>query len=372
MAKRLAALSFLMLLALPLSVAAEPRQVLLLHSFEREFAPFDAFAGNFRAELTKNSPVPINFYEVSLQPVRSNENPQEKPILDYMHAMFANRRLDLVVPIGGLAVRFAQKYRQELFPETPMLLAATDQRHLNMAAVTSNDAIVGVLNDGPLIIDNILQLFPHTTRVCVVLGNSPLEKFWRDELELEFQRFKGRVTFDWLNDLSFEEILERSATLPSNSAIFYVLLSVDAKGVSQTESRGLTELHAVANAPIFGFHGSQLGRGIVGGPLMSIVDLSRNAAGVAVRILDGESPEHLSDGTATAWTADVRLARTAPLGHPRGSPSAGQHRPISRADSVGTIQMADYCSPVRLSPGSSPDPCTAGEFDQTTPCGTIA
>ena len=123
-------------------------------------------SGYFRAELSQNSPEPITFYEVSLQPVRSNENSQEKPILDYMHAMFANRRLDLVVPIGGPAVRFAQKYRQDLFPETPMLLAATDQRHLNMAAFTSNDAIVSVLNDGPLMIDNILRLFPQTTSVC--------------------------------------------------------------------------------------------------------------------------------------------------------------------------------------------------------------
>src|SRR4030095_3587530 len=101
MTKRLGLLSFLMLLVFPLSAAAEPRQVLLLHSFEREFAPFDAFTGNFRTELSKNSAVPVIFYEVSLQLARSNENPPEGPILDYMHAMLANQRLDLVVPIGG-------------------------------------------------------------------------------------------------------------------------------------------------------------------------------------------------------------------------------------------------------------------------------
>jgi signal transduction histidine kinase len=49
----------------------------------------------------------------------------------------------------------------------------------------------------------------------------------------------------------------------------------------------------VANAPIFGLQSSQLGRGIVGGPLMSMDDLSRNAAGAAVRILNHESPENV-------------------------------------------------------------------------------
>jgi hypothetical protein len=215
MAKRPVWFSLLMLLALPLSVTAEPRQVLLLHSFEREFAPFDAFAGNFRTELSKNSPVPVDFYEVSLQLARSNEKPPEGPILDYMHAMFANRRLDLVVPIGGPAVQFAQKNRQKLFPSTPMLIAAVDQRLVNMAALRPNDAVVSVLTDPSLVIDTILQILPQTTNVDVLIGSSQLETFWHDEIIREFQRFKGRLTFDYLNELSFGEILKRSAALPS-------------------------------------------------------------------------------------------------------------------------------------------------------------
>jgi PAS domain S-box-containing protein len=293
MAKRLAWFSLLMLLALPLRVAAEPRQVLLLHSFEREFAPFDAFAGNFRTELSKNSPVPVDFYEVSLQLARSNEKPPEGPILDYMHAMFANRRLDLVVPIGGPAVQFAQKNRQKLFPSTPMLLAAVDQRLVNMAALRPNDAVVSVLTDPSSVIDTILQILPQTTNVDVLIGSSQLETFWHDELIREFQRFKGRLTFDYLNELSFGEILKRSAALPPNSVIYFQLLAVDAKGVSHVEARVLRDLHAVANAPIFGDQGYQLGQGVVGGPLLAFDVLSRNTAGVALRIMDGESPEHL-------------------------------------------------------------------------------
>jgi len=86
MARRLASLTFLILLAFPLSAVAEPRQVLLLHSFEREFAPFDAFVGNFRAELTQNSSVPVNFYDVSLQ-LRATEVPDEGLIELYAEAL---------------------------------------------------------------------------------------------------------------------------------------------------------------------------------------------------------------------------------------------------------------------------------------------
>ena len=206
-AKHLASLSFLMLLAFPLSAAAEPRQVLLLHSFERDHAPYDAFVGYFRTELTRNSPEPINFYDVSLQLARSLQNPPEGPILDYMHDMLANQPLDLVVTIGGPAARFAQKNRQKLFPKTPLLFAVVDQRHLNTAALSPNDAIVSVFLDPPLVVNTILQLLPKTTTIFVVIGNSPLETFWRNESVREFQRYKGQLTFVWLNELSFEEIL---------------------------------------------------------------------------------------------------------------------------------------------------------------------
>src|ERR1700745_2015481 len=107
--------------------ATEPRQVLLLHSFDREFAPFDVIEEVFRAELAQQSPAPISFLEFSLQLVRVRETGMdERPLVDYLQSMFAAHHLDLVVPLGGPATAFAQKYRQRLFPTTPMLFAAVD------------------------------------------------------------------------------------------------------------------------------------------------------------------------------------------------------------------------------------------------------
>ena len=46
--------------------------------------------------------------------------------------------------------------------------------------------------------------------------------------------------------------------------------------------------HAAANAPLFAKHTVMLGRGVVGGRLLSIEELSRTTANVAVRLLNGE------------------------------------------------------------------------------------
>ena len=54
------------------------------------------------------------------------------------------------------------------------------------------------------------------------------------------------------------------------------------------------ELHATANAPLFAPpYSTYLGAGVVGGSLLSISDLSRDAANVAGRLLDGAPPSSI-------------------------------------------------------------------------------
>jgi signal transduction histidine kinase len=292
---RLGTCSALLILTFTSSaMASEHRQVLLLHSFARESATLDAFIGLFRTELSRQSPDPIDFLEVSLQPGRFRSSPEEGPIVNYLQSTLAGHPLDLVVSIGGPAAVFAHKYRHQIFPTTPLLMAAVDQRLLEGGTFAANETAVAVANDPSQIIGNILDLLPETTHLFVVIGTSRLEQFWRDEVNRASQPFKNRLTVVSLDDLSFAEMLQRCATLPPRSAIFYALLSVDAKGVPQEEERALADLHAVANAPIFGVQSSQLGRGVVGGPVMSIDTLSRNAANVGLRILRGESPGNIN------------------------------------------------------------------------------
>ena len=82
---------------------ADPRNVLILHSFERDFTTQSVFASLFRAELSAKSPIPINFTEVSLQPALANDVPRDKPVIVFLQSILAGQRPDLVVPMGGPA-----------------------------------------------------------------------------------------------------------------------------------------------------------------------------------------------------------------------------------------------------------------------------
>jgi signal transduction histidine kinase len=89
-------------------------------------------------------------------------------------------------------------------------------------------------------------------------------------------------------NLSFAELLTASATLPPDSAIYWIQTAVDSMGVTQESGTALTGVYAAANSPIFSYSDAFFGSELVGGPMQSVAQVSRLAASVAVRILGGE------------------------------------------------------------------------------------
>ena len=270
------------------TAAAESKRVMMLHSFGRDAKPWSDYAKNIRGELDRQSPWPLDITEHPLLAARSSEENPEAAFAEYLRALYTERPLDLIVSFGAPAVAFVQRYRKQLFATTPMVFTAVEQRRVQYSILTPNDTVVAVAHSFPAIFENILRVLPDTTTVAVVSGNSPNERFWAEEMRREGRRFGDRISFVWYNDLPFEEVLKRAAELPPNSAIYWHLVNVDAAGVVQDNDRALRRLYAVANAPIFSYHDTFFGLGIVGGPMHSLVEGSRGTAAVAIRILSGE------------------------------------------------------------------------------------
>ncbi len=287
----------------------ETRQVLVLSSSERPFAPQSGFADALIRELIRSSREPINFVELSVETVRASSDDPDSSLAQRIRSTIDSKGLDLIITIGGPAATFAQRSRQELFPDTPMLLAGVDRRFVEKSTLTEHETTVATQHDPALMIDEILRLRPETRTVMVVVGSSPVEQFWLREMKREFHRFGDRVQFVWTNEMSLDQIVERGRTMPPDSAIFFAIMSLDGKGEPRVEGDALAALHAAANAPLFGLYG--MGQGIVGGPLLSADELGRTTAQVAVRVLAGESPGSIRTPTQRTGqpTYDARELR---------------------------------------------------------------
>ena len=286
-------------------VAAEPRRVLIVHAFGHAYSPWSDMAASFREELIKNSPEPIDLYEISLDTARVQDPNDEGPFVEYIRAVLSGRKLDLIVPVGAPAAFFLQRHRQMIFPTTPMLILGADVRRISNSMRLANDEAVLLDLDLPAYLNNILRLRPETKDIAVVVGNSPVERYWTSELRRDFQPFADRVNITWLNDMTFDEMLKRAAAMPAHSAIFWFLLSEDTAGVPYSQDRALEAMREVAVAPIFGMGDFELGRGIIGGPLMQTGTLGREAARVGLHILRGEVRGEIVDPHTVTFGAPI-------------------------------------------------------------------
>jgi len=266
----------------------ETKRVLMLHSFGRDSKPWSEYARNIRAEVEQQSRWPLEISDHSLMTASSGDEKSEAPLVEYLRALHEGHPPDVVVSLGAPAVGFVQRHRQQLFPATPMVFTAVEQRRVRYSTITASDTVVAVAHSFREFFESILRVLPDTKTVAVVIGNSPNEKFWLSEIRREARQFANRITFKWYNEFSVEDILKDAAALPPQSAIFWHLMNVDAAGVVYEEDRALKALHAVANAPIFSVYDTSFGNGIVGGPMHSVVEGSRLTASVALRILGGE------------------------------------------------------------------------------------
>jgi signal transduction histidine kinase len=286
-----AALAIALLLAmLCQSQAADPKPklVVMLHSFGLRFKPWTDYAEAIRSEISRQSKSPVDFHDHSLLTARLNDDTQDSSFVDYLHALYAEKSPDLIVAMGAPAASFVQRYRQRLFPRTPMLFTAVEARRVEYDKLTENETVVATTHDYLAAFETILRVLPRTKTIAIVNGVSPNETFWLGELPRVLAPLSGRVELKWYNELSFEDILRDAARLPPHTAIFWHLMNVDAAGVVHEENIALNRLSAVTSAPIFSHLDVFFGEAIVGGTMQSVAEGSAAAAAVAVRLLDGE------------------------------------------------------------------------------------
>jgi signal transduction histidine kinase len=272
------------------AAAEEHKRVMILHSVGREFRPWNEWAKYIRAELDRQSPWPLDVQEHSLVTARTADQNPEEPFVEYLRRLYGGQPPDLIVVVGAPAAGFIQRHRKDLFATAPMLFTTVEQRRVRTSDLTEHDTVVAVIHDFRFLFESFLRIAPDTKTIAIINGDSPNEQFWQGEMRRELKPLEGRIEMRWYDKLSYEDLLKQTAMLPPHSAIFWYQMIVDGAGVAHEGDRALTRLYQTANAPIFSHDEAFYGSEIVGGPMHSPLAGATRAAGVAIRILNGEKP----------------------------------------------------------------------------------
>lgn len=295
----------------PAAVADNTRRVLVLYPTADGQPGNLQFDQGLRSTFRTSSAEPVELYNEYLDSARFPDEQHQRQLAHFLRQKYAGRKIDVVIPGLAPALDFALKYREEMFPGVPIVFGAIDQREL--AARELAPAVVGVPMTMDLVptLELALRLHPDTRRVVVVAGAAKMDAFWEAEARRSFRLYEGRLELVYLTGLPMDDLLKELSTLPERTIIFYLHVMRDGAGSAFTPAEVAERIAAVANAPVYGHIESYLGRGIVGGSLLSFEAEGKNAALLASRILAGEKPENMpvSGASENACEFDWRQLR---------------------------------------------------------------
>ena len=192
------------------------------------------------------------------------------------------------------------------------MFAALDEEEVRKRTLPGD--VIGIPIEMDLVgtLELALRLQPETRRVFVIAGSSSFDERWENVARQRFRAYAARLELVYLSGLAMDDLLKRVANLPNQSIIQYLHVFEDATGKTFIPAEALELVAGKANAPIYSHVGSYVGRGVVGGHVMSFERAGKNAASLGLRILAGERPETISVPAAASsneYVVDRRQLR---------------------------------------------------------------
>ena len=246
-----------------------------------------------RSTFTAGSPDRVEIYNEYLDISRSPGAEHQQLQAELLRRKFADRKVDLVIVGLSTTLDFALKYRQQMFPGVPIVFLAVEQREIKAHKLPPDVVGTPVKLDFAGTLDLALRLNPDTQHVFVVAGAAKWDAYWTAEARQAFRAYEGKREFVYLTELPMDELLQKVAHLPARSIIYYLNMMQDGSGEVVVPADALTRLAQVANAPTYGHVDTYVGRGAVGGRVVSLEAAGENAAKLGLQILAGQKAEEI-------------------------------------------------------------------------------
>lgn len=234
----------------------------------------------------------IEYHAEYFEPNFFQGEEQAKSLRDYLKRKYSDRPIDVVVAMSWASADFILKYREDLFPNVPMVFLTATQGQYRERAAEANAAGVVPDNYQGKTLETALRFHPDVEQVFVISGTIEKDKAVEAILKEHLKAFENRVKITYLTDLPLDDLLSRVKTLPERSIIFYSRQDYEETGLSLSVRDVLALIASEAKVPIYGF-GTLTGHGVVGGFAVNAYEGGARAGRLALRIMNGAQPKGL-------------------------------------------------------------------------------
>ena len=225
----------------------------------------------------------------------------------YKHK-FSNVKFDVIISTDNDAFNFLRNYRDDVFGKVPSVFCgviwfkAEDLRGQSLYTGVNEDVDIAAT------LDIMLKLHPQTKNIYIVIDSTTTGHKVHKKVQEIIPQYRNRVTFHLLEDMKMDKILDTVARVSDDSLILLTLMQKDAGGNFFEFNESTSLLSKASKAPVYGTWDFNLGFGIVGGMLTSGHSQGSNAGLLALRILNGESPDSIPviQNSPNRWMFDYQ------------------------------------------------------------------
>ena len=269
-----------------------PHSILVLDQAESRGPFYDLLFSGLRDVIVGHTHSNVTLYGENLDLNRFGGQAFEQSLKRFLREKYQDKLIGAIVAIGGGALECALRWREELWPGVPIVVAMVDE--LDFARLKPPPDVTGVIVKTPLA-DSITvarAVVPGLDTVAIV--GDPWDQVvvfrsWADEIATAAAGLKLiAIVGEKMSD-----IRKRVADLPERSAIIYSSIYSNGEGTFLLPRTALGLIAEKANRPIVVAAETFLSPGGIGGYVIIPSVIGADAAKIALRILDGERAENI-------------------------------------------------------------------------------
>ena len=269
------------------------KRVVMISTGSRSSPGFALVEQSALDTIAKLGPDRIEFYSEYLDIIRFPSESYRRIFRNYLRDKYADNPPDLLMLfyVGNLGI--AATLLQQQFPEIPVVVAGLTEETVAPAQLGRLVSGFAQQIDPRATMELILRLQPETRRIVIIGGTAEVDRLALGRAETAARSFAGRVDFDIWNRRSMAEIRKSVNSLPPNTVLLFTRMYRDAAGETFIPARAARLIAESAKVPLYVLSESQVGVGSVGGFVVDVGMMGRNAGELASHILRGAAPASL-------------------------------------------------------------------------------
>lgn len=293
------------------SAAAEPWRIVIIRNWDWLHRVNVLRERELRAALLDGAPRVVEIYPEQIDELRFNRD-FDLDLAELLKRKYQGVHVDAVIASGLEPLRFAARYRDEVWPGAPIVFNGVVDGWLQPAMRPPNTTGVTMTLDVAGTLSVARALVPSAKRVYLIGGTSEFDRHYLAQAKQALAHTDPELDVRYIVGKTQEETVREASLVPPDSILLFLTVLRDGAGMFTGPFSGLMEeIAEQSKAPLFAAVHTQWERGPVGGS-SSRFDVHGRLAGELVRrVLAGESADSIPirAGPAPSCELDWRALR---------------------------------------------------------------